>query len=46
MAENLQTVFMNNFSTFFESMRKSILIKLDISIDDCVQSIVIKLPNV
>ena len=38
--ENLKTVFKNNFSTFFESMRESILIKLDISIDECVQSIV------
>ena len=37
--ENLKTIFTNNFITFFESMKESILIKLDISIDDCVQSI-------
>ena len=38
--EKLENIFKKNFSTLLESMRESILIKLDISIDDCVQSIV------
>ena len=38
--ENLNTRFTNNFNILFETMKESILNKLDVSINDCVQSIV------
>ena len=38
--ENLNTRFTNDFNLLFEKMKESILNKLDVSINDCVQSIV------
>ena len=38
--ENLNTRFTNNFNILFETMKESILNKLDVSINDCVQLIV------
>ena len=38
--ENLNTRFTNNFNILFETMIESILNKLDVSINDCAQSIV------
>ena len=38
--ENLNTRFTNNFDILFETMKESILNKLDVIINDCVQSIV------
>ena len=38
--ENLNTRFTNSFNILFETMKESILKKLDVIINDCVQSIV------
>ena len=38
--ENLNARFINNFNILFETMKEFILNKLDVSINDCVQSIV------
>ena len=38
--KNVNTRFTNNFNILFETMKESILNKLDVSINDCVQSIV------